>query len=36
MLQTGVEFQPDFTWIKNRDGTLLVDIIWTDAVRGVN
>ena len=30
---TGVGFQPDFTWIKNRDAG--DSNVWTDAVRGV-
>jgi hypothetical protein len=32
--ETGVGFQPDFTWIKDRTGTNAH--VWTDAVRGAN
>ena len=30
---TGVGFQPDFVWIKNRDAT--TPHVWQDSVRGV-
>ena len=32
---TGVGFQPDLTWIKNRTAGSGADHIWTDSVRGV-